>query len=95
MKLVDLTRLLDPADIDRLPPERRAGATPLFPLVKHIEPRDEGARVMAQIFGCAPEDLPDGEGWGDEHVRMSTHLGPTSMRRCITARPAKGSPPER
>lgn len=75
MKLVDLTRLLDPADIDRLPPERRAGATPLFPLVKHIEPKDEGARVMSQIFGCTPEDLPNGEGWGDEHVRMSTHLG--------------------
>jgi kynurenine formamidase len=75
MKLVDLTRLLDPSDIDRLPPERRAGATPLFPLVKHIEPKDEGARVMSQIFGCTPEDLPDGEGWGDEHVRMSTHLG--------------------
>ena len=30
---------------------------------------------MSQIFGCAPQDLPDGEGWGDEHVRMSTHLG--------------------
>ncbi|MGE0597948.1 MAG: cyclase family protein [Dehalococcoidia bacterium] len=75
MRLVDLTRLLDPSDIERLPPERRAGATPLFPLVKHIEPEDEGARVMSQIFGCTPEDLPDGEGWGDEHVRMSTHLG--------------------
>lgn len=75
MKLVDLTRLLDPSDIDRLPPERRAGATPLFPLVKHISPKDEGARVMSQIFGCTPEDLPEGEGWGDEHVRMSTHLG--------------------
>ena len=75
MKLVDLTRLLDPSDIERLPPERRAGATPLFPLVKHIEPKHDGARVMSQIFGCTPEDLPDGEGWGDEQVRMSTHLG--------------------
>ena len=74
MNLVDLTRLLDPSDIDRLPPERRAGATPLFPLVKHISPKMR-APVMSQIFGCTPEDLPEGEGWGDEHVRMSTHLG--------------------
>ncbi len=75
MKLVDLTRLLDPADLELLPPERRAGTTPLFPLVKHISPKDDGARIMAQIFGCTPEDLPDGEGWGDDQVRMSTHLG--------------------
>lgn len=75
MKLVDLTRLLDPSDANRLPPERRTGTTPLFPLVKHIRPKDEGARIVAQIFGCTPEDLPDGEGWGDEYVRMSTHLG--------------------
>ena len=75
MRLIDLTRLLDPGDIERLPPESRAGATPLFPLVTPVRPAVEGAAVMSQIFGCTRQDLPDGEGWGDEQVRMSTHLG--------------------
>jgi kynurenine formamidase len=73
MKLVDLTRPLDPDDAEKLPEARRS--TPLFPLVKHIRPAAEGAAVMSQIFGCTTQDLPDGEGWGDEQVRMSTHLG--------------------
>lgn len=73
MKLIDLTRPLDARDAERVPPGR--GGTPLFPKVRHIRPEVEGAAVMAQIFGCTVEDLPAGEGWGDEHVEMSTHLG--------------------
>ncbi len=75
MKLIDLTRLIDPEDASHFPPDRRAAAAPLFPQVTPVRPAVEGAAVMSQIFGCTPEDLPAGEGWGDEHVRMSTHLG--------------------
>lgn len=73
MKLVDLTRLLDAADAERVPAGR--GGSPLFPKVKPIRPAIEGAAVMSQIFGCTKDDLPDGEGWGDDLVEMSTHLG--------------------
>ncbi|MCE7927663.1 MAG: cyclase family protein [Dehalococcoidia bacterium] len=75
MRLVDLTRLMDPGDIEKMPPEQRTGPTPLYPLVTPIRPAVEGAQVMARIFGCHPEDLPGGEGWGDEDLRMSTHVG--------------------
>ena len=30
---------------------------------------------MAQIFGCEPGQLPGGEGWGDERLQITTHLG--------------------
>jgi kynurenine formamidase len=30
---------------------------------------------MCQIFGCEQHHLPDGEGWGDERMRITTHLG--------------------
>jgi len=73
VRLIDLTRPLDARDAERVPPGR--GGTPLFPKIRHIRPAVEGAAVMAQIFGCTPQDLPDGEGWGDEHVEMATHLG--------------------
>lgn len=76
MKLVDLTRLVDPTDANRMPEELRSlGPSPLYPVVTPIRPDVEGAEVMAKIFRCRPEDLPGGEGWGDEQVRMSTHLG--------------------
>lgn len=75
MKLVDLTRLVDATDIEKMPPAQRGGPTPLYPILEPIRPAFEGAQVMAQIFGCRPEDLPAGEGWGDELLRMSTHMG--------------------
>jgi kynurenine formamidase len=35
-----------------------------------------GARHLAAIFpGLAPEDLPDGEGWAVEDLRITTHSG--------------------
>ena len=75
MKLVDLTRLLDPADLERMPEKLRGWSTNLVPNVEPIRPDGEGADVMCQIFGCTRDDLPDGEGWGDERLRITTHLG--------------------
>ena len=75
MRLVDLTRMLDPRDAERLPPGFEGAATNLCPRIEHIEPAGEGADVMCQIFNCDREHLPGGEGWGDERIRMSTHLG--------------------
>lgn len=75
MQLVDLTRLLDARDLERLPGPARAAASVLVPQVEPITPEGRGAEIMCALFGCAREDLPDGEGWGDEILRMSSHLG--------------------
>ncbi len=75
MHLVDLTRLLDPSDLDRMPEPARGWAGNLVPDLDPVHPAGEGAEVMCAIFGCEPSDLPDGEGWGDERFRGTTHLG--------------------
>jgi kynurenine formamidase len=75
MRLVDLTRLLDPADLDRVPEPARGWAGNLVPDIEPVRPDGEGADVMASIFGCERDQLPDGEGWGDERFRGTTHLG--------------------
>lgn len=75
MKLVDLTRLLDANDLERIPPAARLGASVLVPQIEHVTPAGGGADVMCTIFGCTREDLPDGEGWGDETLKFSSHLG--------------------
>ncbi len=75
MRLVDLSRLLDPADLDRLPERWRGWSTNIVPNVEPVRPAVEGATIMAHIFGCRPEQLPAGEGWGDERLQITTHLG--------------------
>jgi kynurenine formamidase len=75
MRLVDLTRLLDARDLERMPAAARVAASVLVPEIEHIAPPGRGAEIMCALFGCTREDLPDGEGWGDESVRLSTHLG--------------------
>ncbi len=75
MRLVDLSRPLDPADSQKIPEPYRGWAGNIVPDIEPIQPWDEGARVMCAIFGCEPHHLPEGEGWGDEQVRMTTHLG--------------------
>jgi kynurenine formamidase len=47
----------------------------LVPQVEAITPAERGADVMCALFQCSRDDLPDGEGWGDEDLRISTHLG--------------------
>ena len=75
MQLVDLTRKLDPNDLDLLPERLRRFSSNIVPEVHHVRPADEGAEVMCRIFGCTRDDLPDGEGWGDERLTITTHLG--------------------
>lgn len=75
VKLVDLTRLLDAADLERLPERYRGWSGNLVPNVEPIRPWGEGAQVMCAIFGCERHQLPNGEGWGDERLRITTHTG--------------------
>jgi kynurenine formamidase len=75
VRLVDLTRLLDASDVDRMPERLRGWSVNLVPHIEPIHPWGEGAQVMCQIFGCEQHQLPGGEGWGDERMRITTHLG--------------------
>ena len=75
MQLVDLTRMLDSADFDRLPERVKASASVLVPQVEYFAPDGKGADVMCATFGCERHHLPSGEGWGEERVRINTHLG--------------------
>lgn len=76
MELIDLTRRLDAADVERIPRQARQAATVLVPEVVEVnEPGGNGAAQLCAIFGCTRDDLPDGEGWGDERILINTHLG--------------------
>jgi len=74
-RLVDLTRRLDPADLERIPETYRGWSRNLVPQVEPIHPWGEGARIMCGIFGCQQHQLPGGEGWGDERLSFTSHLG--------------------
>lgn len=73
-RLVDLTRPLVPLDKSKFPPV-------LLPLYRIISPEIEyvnheaGAKIMSDLFNCSHDDLPAGEGWAEENVLLSTHLG--------------------
>lgn len=73
-KLIDLTHTLRNVDKSTFPPN-------LLPLMRIIAPEIEyvdhsmGAKVMQLLFKCPTEHLPAGEGWAEEHIRMSSHLG--------------------
>lgn len=75
MRLVDLTRTLDPADFERLPEPVRPSSSVLVPKVEFFDPADRGADVMCTVFGCERHDLPDGEGWGEERITINSHIG--------------------
>lgn len=36
---------------------------------------EKGAAIMSELFACPQSDLPEGEGWAEEMVTLSTHLG--------------------
>lgn len=73
-KLIDLTRPLVTIDKNAFPP-------PLQPLFRIISPEvdfvrnDRGADIMCELFACPKSDLPNGEGWAEEMVTLSSHLG--------------------
>ena len=39
------------------------------------EDHTQSLPIITRIFGCEPEDLPDGQGWANEMVTLSTHAG--------------------
>ena len=39
------------------------------------EDHTESLPIVTRIFGCTPVDLPEGLGWANEMVTLSTHVG--------------------
>lgn len=75
MKLVDLTRPLDPRDVEKFPENRRQGVATMVPEIEYQRPAFEGAEAVCAAFACKKHDLPGGEGWGAERLHINTHLG--------------------
>ena len=75
MKLIDLTRTLDPQDRERiahqtLRPDLHA------PRMRYLRPDAEGIAEFCRCLKCTPDELPDHEGWGEEVIDdMSSHCG--------------------
>lgn len=60
--------------VDLSVPVEAGPSEPFKPEVKHHDHK-EGAQVMAGIFGCKPEQLPDGLGWANDTLTLITHAG--------------------
>lgn len=94
-RLVDLTRLMDPANKDRLPDNVQSLRTVIAPDIEYYNPAGKGLERMMTIFGCPAEDLPDGEGWGEDMLHsMNSHCGthvdaPLHSGRTIEGKPAR------
>lgn len=74
--LVDLTRTMDPENRARVHESFKALETVIAPQIRYLSPEGGGLDRMMSIFGCAAEDLPDGEGWGEDMLSdMNTHCG--------------------
>jgi kynurenine formamidase len=76
VKLVDLTRTLDPADREKLAKLIGPMARVFAPEIIYASPTGRGRNEFAGALQCRLEDLPDGEGWGSEMLNdFGTHLG--------------------
>ncbi len=77
MRLVDLSVLLDPANREKLPPALAHAAGVVAPRIDYIHPAESGGKdEFCASLGCTHGDLPDGEGWGSEHLNdFNSHCG--------------------
>ncbi|MBX3077474.1 cyclase family protein [Candidatus Obscuribacterales bacterium] len=73
-RLVDLTRALKPLDEASFPDIIKPLFRIISPEIEYID-NQKGAEIMMEIFGCSKEDLPEGEGWGEDNLKMSSHMG--------------------
>ena len=75
-RLIDLTLTLDPANRAKLPPPLAGAAKVVSPAIEYAHPAKQGAEEFCKYLGCTHDDLPDGEGWGEELLTdMSSHCG--------------------
>jgi kynurenine formamidase len=76
MRLIDLTRTLDPSIRDELPAPMAGAAAVLTPRITYSAPDGTGRDELCAAMGCTIDDLPDGEGWGSEWMtELGSHMG--------------------
>jgi len=73
-KLIDLTRPLVALEKKSFPPALMELYRIIAPEVEFIDHKG-GAEIMCRLFGCTAMELPEGEGWAEENVSLSSHLG--------------------
>lgn len=73
-KLVDLTRPLQAIDKSKFPDAIKPLLRIIVPEMDCIDHK-RGAAIMRAIFSCTDADLPEGEGWAEEDLNISSHLG--------------------
>jgi len=73
-KLIDLTRPLVAAPESAFPPALRPLYRIIAPTIEFIDHKG-GAAIMCELFNCTAEELPDGEGWAEDNIAISSHLG--------------------
>lgn len=73
-RLIDLSRPLKVVDKQSFPSQLMPLYRIISPEVEHIN-HEAGARIMQEIFSCSRADLPEGEGWAEDNISMSSHLG--------------------
>ena len=74
MKLIDLTRPLENVDKTEFPAKILPLLRILAPEIQYVD-HATGAKIMQLLFRCKSDDLPCGEGWAEENVSFSSHLG--------------------
>jgi len=75
-RLIDLTATMDPEDRAKLPAALAAAAGVIAPAIEYLHPSGAGREEFCRFLGCRHEDLPDGEGWGSEHLTdLNSHCG--------------------
>ncbi|SFB93436.1 Kynurenine formamidase [Nocardioides terrae] len=94
-RLVDLSRTLDPANRALMPDAYKPLENIVAPQIHYLRPEGEGRDRMTAIFGCPPEHLPHGEGWGEDWLtEMNTHCGthvdaPLHSGNLVEGKPAR------
>jgi kynurenine formamidase len=73
-KLVDLTRPLVAMEESAFPEALRPLFRIIAPTVDFVD-HERGAAIMCGLFNCSSLDLPEGEGWAEENLTISSHLG--------------------
>ncbi|MBY0360053.1 MAG: cyclase family protein [Candidatus Obscuribacterales bacterium] len=73
-RLIDLTRPIKVVDKKSFPQQLMPLYRIISPEIEHID-HAQGAQIMQSLFSCPQDHLPDGEGWAEDNISLSSHLG--------------------
>lgn len=71
MRFVDLAVPIQNPNPGEIREELKDGLTGTIEYLDHIQ----GALQMMDVFNCKKEDLPEGYGWANEYIKLTTHTG--------------------